>query len=44
MAGPVAWDAALAGIAAGLAFFLLYLLFNTLTALPRSDARGYRFA
>jgi hypothetical protein len=44
VSGGVARDAAMAGISAGLAFFMLYLLFNTLAALPRPDARGHRFA
>jgi hypothetical protein len=42
--GPALLDVAMAGTSAGLAFFLLYLLFNTLAALPRPDARGHRFA
>jgi hypothetical protein len=42
--GPVTLDVAMAGASAGLAFFLLYLLFNTLAALPRPDLRGHRFA
>jgi hypothetical protein len=33
-----------AGSSAGLAFFLLYLLLNTICALPRAPARGHRFA
>jgi hypothetical protein len=37
-------SAALTGVGAGLAFFLLYLLLNTLAALPRPEARGHRFA
>lgn len=32
------------GIAAGLAFFLLYLVLNTICALPPVEARGHRFA
>lgn len=35
---------AAAGVSAGLGFFLLYLLVNTLSALPRPDARSHRFA
>jgi len=42
--GPVTLDIAMAGASAGLAFLLLYLLFNTLAALPRPDLRGHRFA
>ncbi|HWX88750.1 MAG TPA: MauE/DoxX family redox-associated membrane protein [Rhizomicrobium sp.] len=42
--GPLTMPAALTGVGAGLAFFLLYLLFNALSALPRPDARGHRFA
>jgi len=42
--GPLTMPAALTGAGAGLAFFLLYLLFNALSALPRPDARGHRFA
>jgi len=42
--GPVSMSAALTGVGAGLAFFLLYLLLNTISALPRPDARGHRFA
>ena len=37
-------SATLTGVGAGLAFFLLYLLLNALAALPRSEARGHRFA
>ena len=44
MTAPVALSAALTGAGAGLAFFLLYLLLNALSALPRSEARGHRFA
>jgi len=40
MPGPFA----LSGVAAGLAFFLLYLVLNTLSALPPVEARGHRFA
>jgi hypothetical protein len=42
--GPLPMAAALAGAAAGLAFFLLYLLLNTIAALPRPDAHNHRFA
>jgi len=42
--GPLALSAALTGVGAGLAFFLLYLLLNALAALPRPEARGHRFA
>jgi hypothetical protein len=42
--GPLTMAAALSGAGAGLAFFLLYLLLNTLSALPRPDARGHYFA
>jgi hypothetical protein len=42
--GPVSMSAALTGAGAGLAFFLLYLLFNTISALPRPEMRGHRFA
>jgi hypothetical protein len=41
---PATLSAALTGISAGVAFFLLYLLLNTISALPRPDARGHRFA
>ena len=34
----------LSGVAGGLAFFLLYLVLNTLSALPPVDVRGHRFA
>ena len=44
VASPMALSAALTGIGAGLAFFLLYLLLNALAALPRPEARGHRFA
>ena len=40
--GPLNWAVVMAGVPAGLALFLLYLLLNTLSALPRSD--GPRFA
>jgi hypothetical protein len=42
--GPSTMSAILTGVAAGLAFFLLYLLLNTISALPRPDRRGHRFA
>jgi hypothetical protein len=42
--GPSTMPAALTGAGAGLAFFLLYLLLNALSALPRPDARGHYFA
>ena len=32
------------GVAAGLAFFLLYLVLNTISALPPALVRGHRFA
>jgi hypothetical protein len=44
MTGPMTLSAALTGVSAGLAFFLLYLLLNALLALPRPDARGHYFA
>ena len=44
LTGPTALSSALTGAGAGLAFFLLYLLFNALAALPRPEARGHRFA
>ena len=34
----------LSGVAGGLAFFLLTLVLNTLSALPPVDVRGHRFA
>ncbi len=34
----------LSGVAGGLAFFLLYLVLNTLSALPPVEVRGHRFA
>ena len=43
-AGSMTLSAALTGVGAGLAFFLLYLLLNALAALPRPEARGHRFA
>jgi hypothetical protein len=42
--GPLPMSAALTGAGAGLAFFLLYLLLNVLSALPRPEVRGHRFA
>jgi len=43
-AGPETISASLSGVAAGLAFFVVYLLFNALSALPPVDARRQRFA
>jgi hypothetical protein len=34
-------SAALTGVCAGLVFFLLYLLLNTISALPRPDRRRF---
>jgi hypothetical protein len=42
--GPASMSAILTGVGAGLAFFLLYLLLNTLCALPRPERRGHRYA
>lgn len=42
--GPSTMSAILTGVIAGLAFFLLYLLLNTISALPRPERRGHRFA
>ena len=42
--GPLSLSAALTGVGAGLGFFLLYLVLNTLSALPRPERRGPRFA
>jgi len=42
--GPMAMTTALSGVAAGLAFFVLYLLLNVLSALPPVEARRQRFA
>jgi uncharacterized membrane protein YphA (DoxX/SURF4 family) len=42
--GSLSMSAALTGAGAGLAFFLLYLLLNALSALPRPEVRGHRFA
>jgi hypothetical protein len=44
MTADTSMPLALSGIAAGLALFLLYLLFNILAALPPAEARGHRFA
>jgi Methylamine utilisation protein MauE len=44
MTGPTTMSTALTGVGAGLAFFLLYLLLNALSALPRPEARGHYFA
>jgi Methylamine utilisation protein MauE len=44
VSGPMTMSAALTGAGAGLAFFLLYLLFNTISALPRPEALAHRFA
>jgi hypothetical protein len=41
---PVAITTALSGVAAGLTFFMLYLLLNVFAALPPVDARRQRFA
>jgi len=43
-ADPATIPVALSGAAAGLAFFVVYLLFNALSALPPVDARRQRFA
>lgn len=43
-AAPATLSFVVAGASAGLAFFLLYLLVNTLSALPRPDGRSHRFA
>ena len=42
--GPVTLSTALTGVCSGTAFFLLYLLLNTISALPRPDGRAHRFA
>ena len=42
--GPLPMSATLIGAGAGFAFFLLYLLLNVLSALPRPEVRGHRFA
>jgi hypothetical protein len=42
--GPLTLSAVLMGVGTGLAFFLLYLLLNTISALPRPDRRAHRFA
>jgi len=44
MTGPLTMSEALTGAGAGLAFFLLYLLLNTISALPRARALGHRLA
>ncbi len=44
VSGPLTMSAALTGVSTGLAFFLLYLLFNTISALPRPETRAHRFA
>ncbi len=41
---PASLSLVAAGLSAGLGFFLLYLLVNTLSALPRPDVRSHRFA
>jgi hypothetical protein len=41
MLDPMPMSAALTGVGAGLAFFLLYLLLNTISALPRPDRRRF---
>jgi hypothetical protein len=41
---PMAMPTALSGVAAGVAFFVLYLLLNVLSALPPVQARRQRFA
>ena len=42
--GPLSMSAALTGAGAGFGFFLLYLLLNTISALPHPERRGHRFA
>jgi uncharacterized membrane protein YphA (DoxX/SURF4 family) len=42
--GPANMPMILTATAAGIGFFLLYLLLNVLAALPPADARGHRFA
>jgi Methylamine utilisation protein MauE len=44
LTGPMSMSAALTGVGAGLGFFLLYLLLNTLSALPRPQTPSPRFA
>lgn len=39
--GPMTLSAALTGVCAELVFFLLYLLLNTISALPRPDRRRF---
>jgi hypothetical protein len=41
---PMAMTTALSGVAAGLAFFLLYLMLNVFSALPPVEAHRQRFA
>ena len=41
---PMTLSAMLTSVSAGAGFFLLYLLFNTLSALPPARARTHRFA
>jgi hypothetical protein len=41
---PLTMSLALSGVAAGMGFFLLYLLLNSLAALPSPDTRGHHFA
>jgi Methylamine utilisation protein MauE len=41
---PMILSATLTGAGAGSAFFLLYLLLNVFSALPRPEVRGHRFA
>jgi hypothetical protein len=43
MLDPMPMSVALTGVGAGIAFFLLYLLLNTISALPRPDKRAHRF-
>ena len=44
LTGPMTPSTTLTGAGAGLAFFLLYLLFNTISALPRARVHTHRFA
>ena len=44
VAGPMILSATLTGVGAGFGFFLLYLLLNVFSALPRPEVRGHRFA
>lgn len=41
VADPMPMSAALTGVCAGAGFFLLYLLLNTISALPRPDRRRF---